>query len=109
VAHYRAMVRGALDRGLTPVVTLHHFTSPKWFSALGGWASPEAPALFAGYAEVAAEILAAGVRHVATINEPNMIALMHTMIRRLGPGRETEGAEGGEEAGDVAFDAGTVE
>ncbi|MFC8694890.1 glycoside hydrolase family 1 protein [Streptomyces parvus] len=109
VAHYRAMVRGALDRGLTPVVTLHHFTSPKWFSALGGWASPEAPALFAGYAEVATEILAAGARYVATINEPNMIALMHTVIRRLGSGAEAGGAEGGEEAGAVAFDASGVE
>ncbi|MFJ6513376.1 glycoside hydrolase family 1 protein [Streptomyces sp. NPDC091406] len=111
VAHYRAMVRGALDRGLTPVVTLHHFTSPRWFSALGGWASPEAPALFAGYAGIAAEILAAGVRHVATINEPNMIALMHTMIRRLGSGREAERAENGKGAGSgaVAFDAATVE
>ncbi|MFB7298224.1 glycoside hydrolase family 1 protein [Streptomyces rubiginosohelvolus] len=111
VAHYRAMVRGALDRGLTPVVTLHHFTSPKWFSALGGWASPEAPALFAGYAGVAAEILAAGVRYVATINEPNMIALMHTMIRRLGSGGEAEGAGPAAEtdSGAVAFDAGTVE
>ncbi|MCT6779678.1 family 1 glycosylhydrolase [Streptomyces sp. CS7] len=111
VAHYRAMVRGALDRGLTPVVTLHHFTSPKWFSALGGWASPEAPALFAGYAGVATEILAAGVRYVATINEPNMIALMHTMIRRLGSGGEAEGAGPAAEtdSGAVAFDAGTVE
>ncbi|MFJ5864929.1 glycoside hydrolase family 1 protein [Streptomyces parvus] len=109
VAHYRAMVRGALDRGLTPVVTLHHFTSPKWFSALGGWASPEAPALFAGYAEVATEILAAGARYVATINEPNMIALMHTVIRRLGSDGEAGGAEGGEEAGAVAFDASGVE
>ncbi|MFE2974670.1 glycoside hydrolase family 1 protein [Streptomyces sp. NPDC059258] len=111
VAHYRAMVRGALDRGLTPVVTLHHFTSPRWFSALGGWASPEAPALFSGYAGIAAEILAAGVRHVATINEPNMIALMHTMIRQLGSGREAERAESGKGAGSgaVAFDAGTVE
>lgn len=40
VAHYRAMVRGALERGLTPVVTLHHFTSPQWFSDLGGWTAP---------------------------------------------------------------------
>ncbi|MER7625231.1 family 1 glycosylhydrolase [Streptomyces sp. NPDC126503] len=81
VEHYRAMVRGALERGLTPVVTLHHFTSPLWFSALGGWTSPESADLFAAYAKVAADILDAGVRHVVTINEPNMIALMHTVLR----------------------------
>ncbi len=89
VEHYRAMVRGALERGLTPVVTLHHFTSPWWFSRLGGWTSPESADLFAAYASVAAEVLGAGVRHVVTINEPNMIALMHTLMRRAPPGRRT--------------------
>ncbi|MFF0504911.1 glycoside hydrolase family 1 protein [Streptomyces fimicarius] len=121
VAHYRAMVIGALERGLTPVVTLHHFTSPRWFSALGGWASPGAAGLFAAYAEAATEILSAGVRHVATLNEPNMIALMHTMIRRLGltagdgeartgESIASEGHGGaGQQAGAVAFDASRVE
>ncbi|MGW0552513.1 glycoside hydrolase family 1 protein [Streptomyces altiplanensis] len=108
--HYRAMVRGALERGLTPVVTLHHFTSPWWFSRLGGWASPESADLFASYASVAAEVLGAGVRHVATINEPNMIALMHTLMRRAA--READGdtgSAGGEHAGAVAFDPATTE
>jgi beta-glucosidase len=82
IAHYRAMVNGALERGLTPVVTLHHFTSPRWFSELGGWGSPDSSELFAAYAQTATEILGAGVRYTATINEPNMIALMHTLVRR---------------------------
>nr|BFD87292.1 family 1 glycosylhydrolase [Streptomyces sp. Xyl84] len=82
VAHYRAMVDGALERGLTPVVTLHHFTSPRWFSELGGWASPDSSELFAAYAQTAGEILGAGVRYAATINEPNMVALIHTLVRR---------------------------
>ncbi|MFF8595865.1 glycoside hydrolase family 1 protein [Streptomyces sp. NPDC015220] len=115
IAHYRAMVNGALERGLTPVVTLHHFTSPRWFSELGGWASPDASELFAAYAQTATEILCAGVRHVATINEPNMIALMHSLMRRAaqrsdgvstGP-RPTPADESQE--GAVAFDPGAVE
>ncbi|MEU0302971.1 family 1 glycosylhydrolase [Streptomyces sp. NPDC006175] len=110
VAHYRAMVRGALERGLTPVVTLHHFTSPRWFSALGGWASPGSADLFASYARVATEILLPGVRYVATINEPNMIALMHTLIR--GAGRASDGGTGkpadGERTG-AALDPGSAE
>ncbi|AKZ60111.1 putative beta-glucosidase [Streptomyces ambofaciens ATCC 23877] len=105
VAHYRDMVRGALARGLTPVVTLHHFTSPRWFSELGGWSSPESAGLFAAYAGVAAEILAAGVRHVVTINEPNMVALMHTLMREAARTRE----RGGERSGAAAFDPGSLE
>lgn len=81
VEHYRAMVRGAIERGLTPVVTLHHFTSPRWFSELGGWLAPEAAELFASYARTATEVLRAGVRYVATINEPNIVALMHALRR----------------------------
>ncbi|GGQ86172.1 glycoside hydrolase family 1 protein [Streptomyces flaveolus] len=103
VAHYRAMVHGALERGLTPVVTLHHFTSPRWFSELGGWSSPDSADLFAAYAAVAAEVLAAGARHVATINEPNMVALMHAMKREAArtPDLGRSGA--------AAFDPGSLE
>ncbi|MEU0740799.1 family 1 glycosylhydrolase [Streptomyces sp. NPDC006134] len=111
VAHYRAMVRGALERGLTPVVTLHHFTSPRWFSELGGWTSPESDELFAAYARTAAEILREGVRYVATINEPNMIALMHTLVRRAV--RDTGGGDGspagGHGEGAAALGPGAVE
>ncbi|MFH8974974.1 glycoside hydrolase family 1 protein [Streptomyces sp. NPDC017890] len=105
VAHYRAMVRGALERGLTPVVTLHHFTSPRWFSELGGWSSPESAELFASYAGVAAEALAAGARHVVTINEPNMVALMHTLVRESA--RTSD--RGGDRSGAAAFDPGSLE
>ncbi|MFC9701911.1 glycoside hydrolase family 1 protein [Streptomyces sp. NPDC056943] len=91
LAHYRAMVLGALERGLTPVVTLHHFTSPRWFSELGGWTSPDSADLFAAYARTAAEVLD-GVRHVATINEPNMIAVMHTVLRNAHRRAGDEGA-----------------
>ncbi|MFE2018801.1 glycoside hydrolase family 1 protein [Streptomyces sp. NPDC059499] len=110
VAHYRNMVRGALERGLTPLVTLHHFTSPRWFSALGGWTSPESTDLFASYAGVATEILLPGVRHVATINEPNMIALMHTLLRGRGlAAADSEGRpSSGEETG-ITVDPGSVE
>ncbi|MGA4544258.1 family 1 glycosylhydrolase [Uniformispora flossi] len=78
--HYRGMIRGAVERGLTPVVTLHHFTSPHWFAARGGWLAPDAADVFANYAAVVAEILGEGVEYVATINEPNMITLVNGLM-----------------------------
>jgi beta-glucosidase len=107
--HYRAMVRGALERGLAPVVTLHHFTSPKWVSDLGGWTAPEATELFAAYARTVADILRDGVRYVATINEPNIMALMYALKRHaaehgwesVAPGARTP-REGGAAAVDPA-------
>ncbi|HET9382204.1 MAG TPA: family 1 glycosylhydrolase [Streptomyces sp.] len=76
IAHYRRMVDGAIARGLRPMVTLHHFTVPRWFEDFGGWTADGAVGLFARYVEECAPIIAEGVRHVCTINEPNMIAVM---------------------------------
>lgn len=57
------------------MVTLHHFTVPHWFAERGGWTAEGAIDLFARYVRATAPIIGTGVRHVCTINEPNMIAL----------------------------------
>jgi beta-glucosidase len=79
LAHYRRMIDAAIKLGLTPLVTLHHFTNPAWLAAMGGWTHPDAPTLFARYCRQVAPILA-GVEHVCLINEPNMVALFPTMM-----------------------------
>jgi beta-glucosidase len=76
LAHYRRMVDGAVTRGLRPMVTLHHFTVPRWFEERGGWTQPDAPELFARYVAATAPVIASDVAHVATINEPNMVAVV---------------------------------
>jgi beta-glucosidase len=73
--HY-ARVLDSLERhGLTPVVTLHHFTSPRWFAALGGWASDVAVERFRRYADVVARRLGDRIPRVCSINEPQIVAL----------------------------------
>src|SRR5207245_4393063 len=49
--HYRRMLATCHEHGIKPVVTLHHFTSPRRIAARGGWESPETAALFARYCE----------------------------------------------------------
>ncbi|MEU1229416.1 family 1 glycosylhydrolase [Streptomyces sp. NPDC005828] len=72
--HYRRMVDTALDLGLTPVVTLQHFTLPRWFAESGGWLAPDAADRFARYIEFVAPALR-DVGWVCTINEPNMLGV----------------------------------
>lgn len=72
--HYRAMIDQCLALGLTPMVTLHHFTNPRWFARAGGWRRPDAPERFARYVEAVLPILD-DVPWVCTINEPNMVAM----------------------------------
>jgi beta-glucosidase len=75
LAHYRRMIDACLSAGVTPFVTLHHFTAPRWFADEGGWRSPHAVERFRLYVEAAASMLD-GVPWVCTINEPNILAIM---------------------------------
>jgi beta-glucosidase len=92
VAHYRRMVDGARSRGLRPFVTLHHFTLPRWFSVTGGWLRPDATERFLRYVEALGPVLADGVEHVGTINEPNIVAIL---AARAANGGQSAGLEHG--------------
>ena len=37
IEHYRKVIACCKAHGVEPVVTLLHFTSPKWLIAKGGW------------------------------------------------------------------------
>ncbi|WP_461172741.1 family 1 glycosylhydrolase [Arthrobacter sp. Z1-9] len=82
LAHYRRMIDAAHEFGLKPVVTLHHFTNPQWFAEEGGWLGGEAVKRFRSYVDAATGILD-GVDWVCTMNEPNMLAMMTGMARRM--------------------------
>lgn len=75
LAHYRRMISTCLEHGVEPVVTLMHFTVPRWFERDGFWRAEDAPELFARYTETVLPILD-GVRYVCTINEPNIAAML---------------------------------
>ena len=74
IAHYRDMVRKARARHLTPIVTLNHFTLPRWTALGGGWTSPRTPVLFERYARRVVAELGDGVDWYCTINEPTTVA-----------------------------------
>ena len=77
--HYKAIVDGCRARGLTPIVTYNHFTSPRWFAARGGWLNKEAPGLFARFCERATSHLGAGSGSAITMNEPNLLRLLRAL------------------------------
>lgn len=76
IDHYRRMVDTAIELGLEPVVSLLHFTVPRWMFEAGFWRNPEAPELFERFVETALPIVSDGVRYVCTINEPNIAAML---------------------------------
>ena len=86
LAHYRRMIGTALELGLTPLVTLHHFTHPLWFEEDGHWLGADAVELFTRYVEQACTILD-GVPWVCTINEPNVYSQGLGALRVVAAGK----------------------
>jgi beta-glucosidase len=80
LAHYLEVVDELHRLGLEPIVTLQHFTLPRWFAARGGWLARDSAALFARYVEWLAGRLAHRVRFWITINEPTVWA-KHAFVR----------------------------
>lgn len=72
IEHYRSVIRCCKANGMTPMVTLMHFTSPKWLISKGGWEAETTPADFARYVRYVMEQLGSEIRYVCTINEANM-------------------------------------
>lgn len=70
--HYRRMIDTCRDAGVEPIVTLHHFTVPRWQGRDGGWYAEDVVDRFRRYTETATAILD-DVEWVVTINEPNMM------------------------------------
>jgi beta-glucosidase len=75
VEHYRSVINALRHRGLEPIVTLHHFTNPAWFSRSGGWLRPDSATVFARYVSYVVENLGQHVKYWLTINEPTVYVM----------------------------------
>lgn len=84
--HYRRMVASCRAHGLEAVVTLHHFTTPRWLAGQGGWADPATAERFVRFADRTAAHLGDLVSCVATFNEPNIVATMGHLAGVFPPG-----------------------
>jgi beta-glucosidase len=87
--HYRRMIQGALDRGLRPMVTLHHFTNPRWIAERGGWLCPEIVMLFERYVRKVVGTLEDLVDLWITINEPNVLSYASYLQGGWPPGEKS--------------------
>jgi beta-glucosidase len=84
--HYRRICARCLERGVTPVVTFHHFTTPLWLSARGGWEAPDAPERFALFVAKATAHFGDLIGWACTLNEPNVIGVMGYTMGEFPPG-----------------------
>jgi len=84
---YRTMLRGLRQRGLTPMVTLHHFTNPLWLTERKDWETAEVVPLFERFVRKTVEALKEYCSLWCTINEPNVYVALGYIAGVWPPGR----------------------
>lgn len=72
IEHYKKMLECCYDHNITPIVTLHHFTSPRWLISKGGWKSKSVIDYFSKYVEYVIKKLGNLTPYICTINEANI-------------------------------------
>ena len=74
VAHYQDIIDILRGYGIEPMVTLHHFTNPLWFTAKYPWHEEGSVEKFTAYVERLVSEMR-GVKYWITFNEPYVILL----------------------------------
>lgn len=87
---YQGLVRQLREAGITPAVTLLHFTLPLWMADRGGIAAPDFPERFGRFAAEAGRRLGPGVDLWITVNEPNVQMYLGYVAGTMPPQKKSE-------------------
>ncbi|MDO4305390.1 MAG: family 1 glycosylhydrolase [Eubacteriales bacterium] len=82
VEHYRKVIRCCKEHGIVPIVTMMHFSSPKWLICKGGWEAESTVEYFKRYCTYIAKQLGNELEYVCTINEANMGIQLAAVAKR---------------------------
>ena len=78
------MVHACQESNIEPVVTLLHFTCPKWLITRGGWESDTTPDYFERYVRyVCNHLQGEKLHYIVTINEANMGTLISGYLEKI--------------------------
>ena len=83
---YRELIHECEKQNLKPMVTLHHFTSPLWFSEQGGFLSPDSPQKFLRFVQKVVSVLGERIPMWCTFNEPMVLAVGQYLGGFMPPG-----------------------
>ncbi|RJP29631.1 MAG: glycoside hydrolase family 1 protein [Candidatus Omnitrophota bacterium] len=70
IDHYKQVILELRRNNIEPIVTLHHFTNPAWFTESGGWLDKKCTSHFIKYVEKLLYAFGDKVKYWITINEP---------------------------------------
>jgi beta-glucosidase len=87
LASYEKMVDHLLNNQIIPVLTLHHFTHPKWFHDLSPWHKKESIDHFCNYAFTIINRFSNKINWFITFNEPLVWSLAAYGDAKFPPGK----------------------
>ena len=94
LAHYRAMLEALRERGMEPVVTIHHYTLPRWLAQQGGWEHPGIERYAERFVTRVAHDYGDLVRWWITLNEPVVQVFKGWILGQWPPGKRQDFAAG---------------
>ncbi|MFH1226033.1 MAG: glycoside hydrolase family 1 protein, partial [bacterium] len=80
IRHYRQVLAELKRQGLESMVTLHHYTNPRWFAEKGGWTKKKNIFYFERYVKFIVAELGGLVDFWVTINEPLVYASQSYLV-----------------------------
>ncbi len=87
--HYKRVIERLNELGLEPILTIHHFCSPRWFSEKGGWLDKENVNHYLEFVQLLLENFNDSIGYWLTLNEPASLALASYFIGALPPGERS--------------------
>lgn len=88
IEHYRKELQLLISKNIIPLVTLHHFTNPRWFEHMGAFECVQAPEIFLNFVRYTVAKLADLVGEWITINEPNVYTVNGYIFGSWPPGKK---------------------
>ncbi|MFA6527581.1 MAG: family 1 glycosylhydrolase [Candidatus Babeliales bacterium] len=85
VQHYHDVIDSMLAKGITPMVTLHHFVHPQWFEAMGAFEKQENLKFFVRFCVFVFSKFSSKVHLWCPINESGPLAFQSYIIGHFPP------------------------
>jgi len=83
--HYRQYFDAMEAQGITPVLTLWHWTFPEWFADKGGFTKRRNVKYFTRYVDYVSKNIGRNFAYVITINEPTIYSVFSYQQKRWPP------------------------
>ncbi|HHV11579.1 MAG TPA: glycoside hydrolase family 1 protein [Clostridiales bacterium] len=91
IAHYREELSYLQSKGISVLLTIHHFTNPMWFEQKGGFEKKENLKCFLDFVALVVNSFGDIVSEYITINEPNVYATISYFFGDWPPGEKSFG------------------